>query len=270
MSDTFFQKRAQIVSGSTQPSVGEIRAGETEYKKDHPEYSPLGPLELEGTTSDGLSGFWLMTLKKNTALSFLIEKKDEAALMHLTDISFDYLQGPENGFKQVFTFSKNDFFNNNHLIKIYYYKVLLHLEPLLKIWLTSCFLLKDRASGLINHTIGCEIMWKDGKDLTRETKRQTRKNGSMSELDVTYISMLTGIAGVTYSVVREKSFFDFFSPPMPPTEDDIKYGRMDENKFVAIEDRLEVDYQIAGDMVQKVSVITRLYFRNVYSIFLSR
>ena len=122
-----------------------------------------------------------MTLKKNTALNILIEEKDEAALMHLTNLSFDYLQKHENGFKLIFTFSKNDFFNNDYLTKTYYYEVLLlHLEPLPKMRLTCRFLLKDCASGLINHTTGGEIMWKDGKDLTYETKCQTRKNGSMS------------------------------------------------------------------------------------------
>ena len=118
----------------------EIRAGETQYKKDHPEYTPLHSLEPEGTTSDGISGFWLMTLKKNTALNILIEGKDEAALMHLTNVSFDYLQKHENGFKLIFTFSKNDFFNNDYLTKTYYYEVLLlHLEPLPKMRLTCRF-----------------------------------------------------------------------------------------------------------------------------------
>ena len=78
----------------------------------------------------------------------------------------------------------------------------------------------------------------------------------------TYISTLISLAGVTYIVVGVKSFFDFFSPPMPPTADDIKYGRMDEHKFVALEDRLEVDYRIAEDLVRKVRIIIGLYFHN--------
>ena len=48
------------------------------------------------------------------------------------------------------------------------------------------------------------------------------------------------------------SFFDFFSPPMPPSEAAIESGRMTEKEFVTIEDKLELDYRIGKDLKDKV------------------
>jgi nucleosome assembly protein 1-like 1 len=48
------------------------------------------------------------------------------------------------------------------------------------------------------------------------------------------------------------SFFNFFSPPTPPSEDAIEEGEIDAEELEAIEEQLEIDYQIGEDLKEKV------------------
>ena len=50
-----------------------------------------------------------------------------------------------------------------------------------------------------------------------------------------------------------ESFFNFFSPPVPPSEETIESGEIDEDELEAIEEQLEIDYQIGEDLKEKVS-----------------
>jgi hypothetical protein len=49
-----------------------------------------------------------------------------------------------------------------------------------------------------------------------------------------------------------ESFFNFFSPPQPPSDDAIESGDLDEEELEEIESKLEVDYQIGEDFKEKV------------------
>ena len=49
-----------------------------------------------------------------------------------------------------------------------------------------------------------------------------------------------------------ESFFNFFSPPVPPSEEAIESGEIDEDELEAIEEQLEIDYQIGEDIKEKV------------------
>ena len=51
-----------------------------------------------------------------------------------------------------------------------------------------------------------------------------------------------------------ESFFNFFSPPQPPSDDAIESGDLDEEELEEIESKLEVDYQIGEDFKEKVRV----------------
>ena len=48
------------------------------------------------------------------------------------------------------------------------------------------------------------------------------------------------------------SFFNFFSPPEPPSEDAIENGDVDEEELEELEEKLEVDYQLGEDIKEKV------------------
>lgn len=48
------------------------------------------------------------------------------------------------------------------------------------------------------------------------------------------------------------SFFNFFSPPVPPTDEAIENGEIEEDDLTELEEKLEVDYQIGEDLKEKV------------------
>lgn len=48
------------------------------------------------------------------------------------------------------------------------------------------------------------------------------------------------------------SFFNFFSPPVPPTPEQLEEGNFDEAELEEIENNLEIDYQIGEDFKEKV------------------
>lgn len=47
----------------------------------------------------------------------------QQALKHLTDIKLEYLDTKQAGFKLLFSFSPNEFFEDSVLTKTYYYQV---------------------------------------------------------------------------------------------------------------------------------------------------
>ena len=49
-----------------------------------------------------------------------------------------------------------------------------------------------------------------------------------------------------------ESFFNFFSPPVAPSEDAIDGGEINEDELDELEEKLEVDYQIGEDIKEKV------------------
>jgi hypothetical protein len=48
------------------------------------------------------------------------------------------------------------------------------------------------------------------------------------------------------------SFFDFFSPPEPPSEEAIENGDIEEEELEALEAKLEMDYQLGEDIKERV------------------
>merc|ERR1711964_33470 len=80
---------------------------------------------------------------------------------------------------------------------------------------------------------GDKIDWKTGKDLTVriESKKQRNKNTKQTR--------------VVKKTVPTESFFNFFSPPLAPTEED-------DDEASDIEERLELDYQLGEDIKEKL------------------
>lgn len=52
------------------------------------------------------------------------------------------------------------------------------------------------------------------------------------------------------------SFFNFFSPLDPPSEETIERGELDEEELEELEEKLEVDYQIGEDLKEKVCFVS--------------
>lgn len=49
------------------------------------------------------------------------------------------------------------------------------------------------------------------------------------------------------------SFFNFFSPPIQPTPEEIEAGEVDEDLLEELDEKLELDYQVGEDLKERVS-----------------
>ncbi|KAL9707129.1 hypothetical protein quinque_010647 [Culex quinquefasciatus] len=113
-------------------------------------------------------------------LQVMIQEKDEAVLRRLVDVRAEVRKEPEAGFDLLFEFEPNEFFNDRILKKSY---------------LMKCCPTEDKMFAFdgfeIYNTVGQEIQWKEGADLT--TKMVMDEDGQRRELMV-------------------NSFFSFFNP----------------------------------------------------------
>jgi nucleosome assembly protein 1-like 1 len=146
----------------------------------------------------------------------------------------EYLDRP--GFRLIFEFAENEFFTNKTITKTYFYQ-------------------EESGYGgdfIYDHAEGDNIDWKAGKDLTVriESKKQRNKSGQPEfgfpgELLLTLVTSDTKQTRVVKKTVPTESFFNFFSPPKPPTD-------KDQDAQSDIEDRLEFDYQLGEDIKEKL------------------
>jgi len=213
-----YEKRAKIITGATEPTEEEVKAGEedeeTEETKEEAEEA-VKPVDSSEAVA-GIPEFWLSAMKNQVSLAEMITDRDEAALKHLTDVRMEYLDKP--GFRLIFEFGENEYFTNNVITKTYFYQ-------------------NESGYGgdfIYDHAEGDKIDWKAGKDLTVriESKKQRNKNTKQTR--------------VVKKTVPTESFFNFFSPPKPPSADDTDDGAED------IEERLELDYQLGEDIKEKL------------------
>ena len=147
-----------------------------EAKKEKEDYETV-PVEGEASA---IPEFWLTALRNHPGITELITDRDADALKSLTDIKIEYLPqtAEKPGFKLLFVFKPNEFFENEVLEKTYLYQE--------EVGYSGDFIY-DRA-------IGTEIKWKEDKDLTKkfEVKRQRNKSESLlsSPLSPRIVSLL--------------------------------------------------------------------------------
>ncbi|KAG5950695.1 hypothetical protein E4U53_004570 [Claviceps sorghi] len=216
-----YEKRAAIVNGKAEPSEDEVKAGENEEGQLRVEGNADATAQQENEAAEDVAGipeFWLSAMKNQTTLAEMITDRDEAALKHLTDVRMEYLDKP--GFRLIFDFAENDFFSNRIITKTYFYQ-------------------NESGYGgdfIYDHAEGDKIEWYPGKDLTVriEAKKQRNKNTNQTR--------------IVKKTVPTESFFNFFSPPQAPSDDDAD----DDDAVGDIEDRLELDYQLGEDIKEKL------------------
>ncbi|KAI1647282.1 nucleosome assembly protein [Daldinia loculata] len=218
-----YEKRAAIVNGKDEPTDEQVKAGEDEEdEKDEAEAEAEAEKGEEKAASEtaelvkGIPEFWLSAMKNQISLAEMITDRDEAALRYLTDIRMEYLDKP--GFRLIFEFAENEFFTNKTITKTYFYQ-------------------NESGYGgdfIYDHAEGDKIEWKEGRDLTVriESKKQRNKNTKQTR--------------IVKKTVPTESFFNFFSPPKAPTDDD------DNDAASDIEERLELDYQLGEDIKEKL------------------
>ncbi|CAI7598862.1 unnamed protein product [Penicillium bialowiezense] len=207
-----YERRSTIINGGVEPTEAEIEAGKEDEEEDE---ETKEVKKEEGETMNGIPEFWLSAMKNQISLAEMITERDEDALKHLTDIRMEYLDRP--GFRLIFEFSENEFFTNKSISKTYFYK-------------------DENGYGgdfIYDHAEGSQIDWKEDQDLTLRLESKKQRNKSTKQTRVVKISVPT------------ESFFNFFSPPQPPTDDD-------DSVASDIEERLELDYQLGEDIKEKL------------------
>jgi len=166
-----YERRNAIINGKAPATKEEIEAGEQASIKDDDEYTPL-PKDVTPEAA-GIPEFWLTALRNHVGLSDLITERDTGALKHLIDVRLEYLKEGDGaatktkgkpGFKILFVFEKNDFFENEILEKTYLYQE--------EVGYSGDFVY-DRA-------LGTKIKWKEDKDLTKEFEIKKQRNKSES------------------------------------------------------------------------------------------
>lgn len=234
-----YQKRAAIVNGIAEPTEDEVKAGEEDEEPEEGEGEDVAKEESTEPKVDGpgVPEFWLSAMKNQISLAEMITDRDEGALKYLTDIRMEYLDKP--GFRLIFEFAENDYFTNKTITKTYYYQ-------------------NESGYGgdfIYDHAEGDKIDWKAGRDLTVRIEQKKQRNKSQCHLLVRirpaifanfFCPLDTKQTRIVKKTVPTESFFNFFSPPKAPTDED------DDDAASDIEERLELDYQLGEDIKEKL------------------
>ncbi|NP_001280913.1 nucleosome assembly protein 1-1 [Malus domestica] len=162
----------------------------------------------------GVPDFWLTAMKTNDVLSEEITERDEGALKHLKDIKWSRIDDPK-GFKLEFFFDTNPYFKNSILTKTYH--------------------MVDENEPILEKAIGTEIEWYPGKCLTQKLLKKKPRKGSKNAKPVTKTEDCA-------------SFFNFFSPPEVPKEDE----DLDEESAEELQNQMEQDYDIGSTIRDKI------------------
>ncbi|CAA0821143.1 Unknown protein [Striga hermonthica] len=186
-----------------------------------------GVVEVEGVTDasadqgndkankdKGVPDFWLAAMKTNEILAEGISERDEEALKFLKDIKWARIDDPK-GFKLEFFFDTNPFFKNTVLTKTYH--------------------MVDEDEPILEKAIGTQIEWYPGKCLTQKILKKKPKKGVKNAKPIT-------------KTEKCESFFNFFSPPeVPEDEEDI-----DEDVAEELQNLMEQDYDIGSTIRDKI------------------
>ncbi|XP_073149448.1 nucleosome assembly protein 1;2-like [Henckelia pumila] len=162
----------------------------------------------------GIPDFWLNAMKNNEVLAEEISERDEGALKFLQDIKWSRVDNLK-GFKLEFYFDTNPFFKNSVLTKTYH--------------------MIDEAEPILEKAIGTEIEWYPGKCLTQKILKKKPKKGSKNAKPITKTEQC-------------ESFFNFFSPPQVPEEDE----DIDEDAAEELQSLMEQDYDIGSTIRDKI------------------
>jgi len=191
------RQRQKIIEGEYEPTGTELEW------KDEALQEVIDKLEKEGGDQKkvkGIPDFWL-TVFQNANESLLcgtFESIDEPIMKFLQDVTVSL--PPENtSFTITFHFAPNQFFTNKELTKEYLMKNTFDPEDPL-----------DFDGPEIFKSKGCKIDWKAGKNTTVKVIKQKQKAKGK------------GKGGQKFTTKQEKreSFFNFFTPPKVPEDED--------------------------------------------------
>ncbi|GBN06897.1 Nucleosome assembly protein 1-like 1 [Araneus ventricosus] len=146
----------------------------------------------------GIPEFWVTALKNAPAIADMIEEYDEPILKHLIDIKAETYKDPMS-FMLEFHFEPNEYFTNTVLTKFYE----LRCSP------EESDIFAFEGPEIVKSK-GSTIDWKKNKNVTVKTIKKKQKHKARG-----------AVRTVTKTVTND-SFFNFFSPPaVPENEDDL-------------------------------------------------
>ncbi len=156
-------------------------------------------MKIEDVSDEkGIPKFWMKVLLHNGLTCEMVAENDQAILEHLTDVQVHLTtEGDETGFTLEFHFSPNDYFTNTVLTKQYIFN---HQPP------ADSPL--DYDGPEIVKCRGCQITWKQGKNVTIKVMKKVKKHKNRKEMRT-----------ITKTVKRD-SFFNFFDPPLDALTDE--------------------------------------------------
>ncbi|KAL4194674.1 hypothetical protein AMTRI_Chr05g60620 [Amborella trichopoda] len=170
--------------------------------------------DTDNNEEKGVPDFWLTAMKTNEVLSGEIYERDEEALKYLRDIKWCRIDNPK-GFKLEFFFDPNPYFKNSVLTKTYH--------------------MIDDDEPILERAIGTDIEWYPGKSLTQKVLKKKPKKGSKNAKPITKTEDC-------------ESFFNFFSPPQVPEDDE----DIDEETAEQLQNLMEQDYDIGSTIRDKI------------------
>jgi nucleosome assembly protein 1-like 1 len=162
-------------------------------------------VDVDKEEEKGIPEFWLTAMKQNEILALQITERDEGALKYLKDIKWSNLED-NKGFKLDFYFEPNPHFKNTLLTKTYH--------------------MIDDDEPILERAVGTEIEWNPTKNLTQKVMKKKPKKGAKTTKPITKTEPC-------------ESFFNFFSPPQVPDDDDI-----DQETAETLQELMEQDYEV--------------------------
>jgi nucleosome assembly protein 1-like 1 len=210
--EPLYIKRSEIVNGVVEVEApkDEGRIVEVDASKDEDVTPAEGEKEED---QKGVPEFWLTAMKTNEIVGMQITERDEAALKFIKDIKSSNLED-NKGFKLDFYFEENPYFKNTVLSKTYH--------------------MIDDDEPILERAVGTEIEWAAGKNLTQKVMKKKPKKGAKNTKPVTKTEQC-------------ESFFNFFTPPQVPEDDDI-----DQDTAEALQDSMEQDYDVGSTIRDKI------------------
>ncbi|PWA94905.1 nucleosome assembly protein 1,4 [Artemisia annua] len=173
-----------------------------------------GAMDQTDDTEKGVPEFWLTAMKHNEITAEEITERDEEALKYLKEIKWCRMDDPK-GFKLEFFFDTNPFFTNSVLTKVYH--------------------MIDDDEPILEKAIGTTIEWLPGKCLTQKILKKKPKKGSKNAKPITKTEDC-------------ESFFNFFSPPEVPDDEE----EIEEDMAEELQNQMEQDYDIGSTIRDKI------------------
>lgn len=179
-----------------------------------------------------IPNYWLKSMQNTEILGTEITQKDQDCLKHLQNIKFRSEDNDEKDEGQMhfeFHFSENDFFSNAVLTKSVTYS-----------------LSENRPIG----SVGCNIEWKQDKNLTKKTIQKKQKNKK------------SGQQRTVTKEVTDESFFNFFQTI---EIDESKFDDMEDEEIDQIQERNEIDFDIASVLHEEVIPYSLEFYLDVHA-----